>query len=64
MDRGTTTIRKQHLEWAEKLSEGKQSELPTLSPADLSAIKTAHQEYQDLVDSSRAQDSGKPATQP
>jgi hypothetical protein len=56
MDRATTTIRKQHLEWAQKLAAGKQSELPTLSAAELKAVQTAHQEYQDLVSSSRAQD--------
>ena len=64
MDQATATIRKQHLEWSEKLYEGKQSELPTLTTADYHAVLAANKEYEDLVNSSRAQDQPGPATQP
>jgi hypothetical protein len=69
MDRGTRTIRKQHVAWAQKLSEGKASQLPTLSPADYRAVLAAHEEYRNLVELSRSQDGGSqdarsPATRP
>jgi len=61
MDRGTDTIRRQHLAWAQQLSQGRQTELPTLSAAEYRAVLTAHREYQDLVAASRAQDAATPA---
>jgi hypothetical protein len=56
MDGGTATIRRQHLAWAQLLSQGRQTELPTLSAAEFNAVQTAHQQYNDLVTASRAQD--------
>lgn len=56
MDRGTATIRAQHLEWARRLAADNRSALPVLQPQDLRAVERAHEEYRQLVEASRSQD--------
>ena len=56
MDRGTSTIRTQHLEWARLLATDNRSALPVLQPQDLRAVERAHEEYRQLVEASRSQD--------
>ena len=56
MDHGTATIREQQLDWATKISNRQYDALPMITPADLKAITTAHDEYNKLVKSSRDKD--------